>query len=654
MPKGFTRVLIVDDDTANQKRLSQILVREGYETIAASTGKEALQKVKDQIPDLVLLAVNLPDILGYQVCRHIKKDTLNSGISVALMADSFEKLSEQITDSESDPDIYLQMPVDEHMLVATIKSLLRFRKLNDHLKEREEKLRLATENARLGTWDHWLIEKKLHWSDRTKEIFGIDVGTKDLDFIDLLDHIHPEDQERVRTAVQVALSPQSTGRYQMEYRVVLPNGKVRWVDSRGAAVFNIINGEKKAVRFTGTVIDITLQKNAHEEIMMARDQAESANKAKNQFIANVSHEIRTPLGVIAGFSDLMSEQESLDETAKGYLQIIRRNVHVLGKLIDEVLDLSKIEANRMDVESITFELAPILNEVKDLLHLAAGEKSITLKVNSIGLIPKNITSDPTRLRQILMNLVGNAIKFTSQGLVEVQIKLISEHKIGSPTVLKIDVIDSGIGISKEQSEKLFAPFAQADTSMTRKYGGTGLGLLIAKRLAEALGGSLTLSQSELGKGSTFSLQIPGGPLEELVDFVIKAPGKIETKRGPGNILAQKNILLVEDSSDNQLFISHLLESEGAIVDTASNGAQGVEKALMGQHDLLLMDLQMPVMDGYEATQTLRKKGFKKPIMAITAHALKDEKERCLAAGFDDYLTKPVDRQLLFEKAKRFF
>jgi CheY-like chemotaxis protein len=344
--------------------------------------------------------------------------------------------------------------------------------------------------------------------------------------------------------------------------------------------------------------------------------------------------------------------ENVGRTTREHVAVIKRNgEHLLG-LIGDILDLSKIEAGKLQVEPARFSPVQVVTEVVSLMSAQADAKRLTLKMELAGPVPDIVLTDPLLLRQILVNLVGNAIKFTSEGEICVTARMIFDS---GPPRLCFDVADMGIGMTEEQMDKLFQPFSQADCSSTRNYGGTGLGLCISKRLAEALGGNIEV-RSELGKGSTFIVTIDPGPAEEIQ--MIDDTRKLAVEPNPPTPTSQPTnackvalhgrILLVEDSLDNQRLISYVLGKAGGNVTAVENGQLAVDFALAAQNtdepfDVILMDIQMPVLDGYEATRELRKRGYSGPIIALTASAMHQDRQRCIDAGCNDYLTKPIDR-----------
>ncbi len=384
--------------------------------------------------------------------------------------------------------------------------------------------------------------------------------------------------------------------------------------------------------------------------------AEVATRAKSEFLANMSHEIRTPMTSILGFTEaLLAEEDAEDEAPErtAALQTIHRNGQYLLDLINDILDISKIEAGRMEVEKVSCSPLEIAKDVIALMRLRAESKGLPLNLECPHPLPEAVLTDPLRLRQILINLLGNAIKFTETGSVCLHVQLITLAD-GKPA-LQFDVTDTGIGIREEHLATLFDPFTQGDGSTSRRFGGTGLGLAISKRLAHMLGGDIAVTSTP-GAGSQFAVTIDPGPLEgtTLVDMPAEAahPAKSVLPPVVPPDLHGVRLLLAEDGLDTQRLISLLLRKAGADVVVVENGRDAVEEALKAEYlgppfQVILMDMQMPEMDGYQATRALRTGGYRGPIVALTAHAMASDRETCLAAGCDDFATKPIDRARLF-------
>jgi len=373
---------------------------------------------------------------------------------------------------------------------------------------------------------------------------------------------------------------------------------------------------------------------------IARDEALDAARAKSAFLANMSHEIRTPMTSILGYADLLREQPSPAEV-QTYSQSIQRSGKHLLVIINDILDFSKIDADKMSVERIACDPVQVIEFAIEMMSERARQAGLSLRRELHQPFPRTLMSDPVRLQQILVNLISNALKFTQAG--EVRVEALVERK-GDAAQFSVRVHDSGIGIAQEQLDKLFRPFTQADATITRRYGGTGLGLSISHRLAALLRGTLSAT-SELGRGSCFELTLDLGPWDE-VDFSTRQRAERPAAAAPSASRFRGRVLLAEDGIDNQRLIRLLLERRGLSVDVVENGRLAVERASAAAaegtpYDLILMDLQMPEMDGMTATRELKQRGNPSPIVALTAQAMDGDREVCLAAGFDDYETKPI-------------
>ena len=437
------------------------------------------------------------------------------------------------------------------------------------------------------------------------------------------------------------------------------DGSLYWVDS---TIVPYMGPDGCIDKYVSIRFDITAQKAAEAKLLAAQAQAEAANAAKSEFLANMSHEIRTPMTAILGYTDMLALDGDLTRAPQGRLtciETIRRHGEHLLAIINDILDLSKIEAGKMTVESLSVDPVAMVRDVVALMSVKAQAKGLKLSASFNGPLPAAVRTDPVRLRQILVNLLGNAIKFTESGEVAVAVSCEIEARR-----LSFAVTDTGIGISPEKMEQLFHAFSQADTSITRRFGGTGLGLRISKRLAEMLGGDI-VARSEPGKGSVFTVSVATGDLAQMVQVPEAAavstveqlkPSLPPLASAPKDALNGMRILLAEDSVDNQRLIAFHLRRAGAEVKVVDNGRMAVETlsrdgtvagALAEDgFDLIVTDMQMPEMDGYAATRLLRSKGCTLPVIALTAHAMSGERERCIEAGCDEYATKPIDAATL--------
>ncbi|MFG0265253.1 MAG: ATP-binding protein [Rhodopirellula sp. JB055] len=521
------------------------------------------------------------------------------------------------------------------------------------LNSTRERVQLALDAAEMGAWNIDPKTNTLRTDERYRRIHGVE--QEEMTFEDSLKRIHADDRARVRQAMRASMSPLDPSPYSVEYRVVHADGSIRWVSSKGIARVHKQRRAAVLTSFDGTVADVTERKRQEERLQRSEQIALAANQSKSEFLANMSHEIRTPMAAILGYADvLLGHLEDPDN--RNCVMIMKRNGEHLLSLINDILDLSRIEAGKLSVDTEQVPLLRLVGDIQSLMQVRADEKKIDFQVVFEGKVPLSIETDPTRLRQVLINLIGNAIKFTNEGSVQLKVCFVNG---ADPPVIEFSIVDTGIGISKEQQNRLFKPFSQGDASVTRKYGGSGLGLAISQRLIEMMEGEMSLD-SELGKGSTFFVRLPVHSMDgvELVkpELVKQTPrpedGSVETP------VLNCRVLVVDDRRDVRHISQHFLEKAGAKVSTAEDGQEGVDAAIQARDagdpfDLIVMDMQMPRVDGLQATTLLRSAGIDWPIIALTADAMKGDRDRCLNGGCDDYLSKPIDHVKLVSMVARY-
>jgi signal transduction histidine kinase/CheY-like chemotaxis protein len=594
----------------------------------------------------------------------------------------------------------------------------------------------AAEAADIGLWVWDWRSKQAWYSAAFKRRLGYAPGEFADTFENFAGHVHPEDLARTHQAIAAHLERRTP--LDMEVRLRCKDSTWTTLRIRGTAEWSgseahCMRGAAEAVaprmdtdslaavtsdRLMAALQDqarisaelerakVDLQRH-NDELQRARAEAVAAAFSKSAFLANMSHEIRTPMTAILGFADMLSEPGLTEDEQRGVVSSIRRNSEHLLKIINDILDISKIEAGGMTVEPLVCQPAELVEEVASFMRPRAAACGLDLHVEVADGTPEEIRTDPTRLRQILTNLIGNAIKFTEHGGVHVAVEPVPQGDALPPRRdpepsdapiaakrLRIRVSDTGIGMTQAQVARLFRPFTQADVSTTRRFGGTGLGLTISRRLTRMLGGDITV-RSTMGGGSTFVVEVdtetqpyaalPSGSDSDSVlaegsagssadrpSIPSGEPAAIAPRAAAAHVAHRSHppsvdehsatsepvrVLLAEDGEDNQRLISFHLKRGGMLPTVAENGRVACDlveaAAQSGQpFHAVLMDMQMPELDGYQATRRLRERGFTGPILALTAHAMQGDRERCLEAGCDEYLTKPIDRALLIAKIRQ--
>lgn len=507
------------------------------------------------------------------------------------------------------------------------------------LKESESRWFAALEGSEFGVWE-WDFEKdSLYFSPKLKELYGFQQAELNPSPAFWISTCHPDDLEQSRAALNDHLQ-NKTQLFQSDRRVMHRDGQYRWFQSRGIVIKR--DKEGNPLKVVGSVVDITERKKLEEELILAKNAAEANVKIKRRFLANISHEIRTPMHAIMGIAEQLSHS-SLNEKQEYYLKIINDSARALLGIINDVLDISKIEEGKLKINRVDFGLRETLYSVFNLFSDAAEQKNLRYKLNFDEKLNKLFSGDPARVRQILLNIISNALKFTEKGTISISCRLLSRSE-NQHTIL-FECKDTGIGMSAEMKKKLFEDFSQEDESFERKYGGSGLGLAITYELVQLMNGSIQI-KSEKEQGTEISIILPLTESTTILQPLLKTFSPAAAR----NNLSSLSVLVAEDNPFNRLLLQIMLGNNKISYDMADNGLQAVELATRKSYDLILMDIQMPEMDGIEATRKIRSMGVEKlPIIAITANAVEEELKMYVTEGLTDYLTKPFDEQNLINK-----
>jgi PAS domain S-box-containing protein len=508
-----------------------------------------------------------------------------------------------------------------------------------NFEEQRRRMRLVLDTAKIAVREWEIAENRMNWSDNFLQLLGLPATKGRLSLEDYLAQIEPTDREMVASTIKTTIQDANSGdSYEAEYRLSAEPGTGRAFEEKGRVVRD---AHGQPIRVISTILDITERRRASEQLRQLRERAEKANESKSNYLAGVTHEIRNPLNGIIGLIELMGTTQ-MTEQQRGFLTNLSKSAETLLGLINDVLDMAKIEAGRLELERISFDLPCLVRDSFNILSAHAEQKGLRVDCQIEPSLPKSVVGDPGRLCQVLLNLLSNAIKFTDSpevsgrpGVVELSVAAQGASRV------RFSVRDTGVGIPEDRLQAIFQPFAQGDSSTTRTHGGTGLGLSISSLLVERFGGKLEVN-SVLGQGSIFSFtaMLPESASEQEQKDPTREVSMSTTLSGTG-----KTVLVVEDNNVNQQVMTFLLEQVGYRVEIANNGIEALQRLEEKSFDIILMDVQMPEMDGIRATRLIRAReravGGHVPIVAVTANALQGERQRCLGAGMDDYLAKPI-------------
>ncbi len=639
---GSPKILIVDDKIENLIALEKLLSVFKVETVRALSGNEALQKTLNHNFALALVDVQMPEMDGYETVGYMRSSKETRYLPVIFVSAIFRDDFHVVKGIESGAVDFITKPINPEILRGKVKVFLELHEQKQSLEREIEKRRiierrLSHSNALMKSFLQ-SIPDLIFYKDLDGKYLDCNKAFATFNQLEIKDIIGKTDQELFPTAdLDTYLSTDKevlgTGKkIKLEMWGTWPDGKRVLFETHKNP---ILSENNEVIGVIGISRDITERHFDKMELQKAKEDAESANMAKSMFLANMSHEIRTPMNGIIGMTDIL-KQTNLSEEQNEYLNIIELSGNSLLTIINDILDFSKIESGGVILEKIDFRLLNPFEETVKLLSYKAEQKNLYLKLEASDELPELINGDPLRTKQIIINLVNNALKFTSSGGVTIKTEVL--EITASKVQILVKIIDTGIGISQEGKAKLFKAFSQTDASTSRKYGGTGLGLTISKRLVEIMNGEIGV-ESDPGKGSTFWFSVSYG--------IAKGSKTNELpKKEPKKRKVALNILLAEDNPINQRVAVFNLNKLGHTVDIAENGRIAVEKFRENKYDLILMDIQMPEMDGLEATQEIRlfekQNNHKNPIaiIAMTANAMKGDKESFIDQGMSGYISKP--------------
>lgn len=643
------KILLIDDDEVDRTVVKRALkgTELDYTITECEDAELVVDLLKDQEFDCVFLDYLLPGTDGLVLLRKLRAEGIGTPI-VIITSQGDEKIAVDMMKAGA-TDYVIKTHLNAHSITQILRNAIRLQEIEMQriqtelaLKESEARLAEAQRISKLGNWECNYNDRSFYWSVEMYRIFNKDPKNYTPTLENIFENFHPDDRKAIKDMLKRASEGEE---FKLDFRFNTPGESQKYGNTQGHMVFD---ADRRPLKIIGTVQDITDRKRVEQELIKAKQLTEETSRTKEQFLANMSHEIRTPMNAIIGFARLLLK-ENLTSEQKKYIEAIYNSGENLLVVVNDILDFSKISSGKMKLEEAPFSLSEVVNNIMEMFWLKAKEKNIIFSSEIENDVPLSLVGDSVRLTQVLINLLSNAFKFTEHGYIYLNIRQLEQND--HFVELQYTIEDTGIGIPEDKLESIFDSFTQATSSTTRRFGGTGLGLTIVKNIVELQSGHIKVMSKE-GKGSTFIItcKYKKNNAAEQSETLLTNSSDIENYT---ELLRGVKVLIVEDNHLNQLLAKAVLTKANCIVDIAENGLIAIEKLKIKQFDIVLMDIQMPEMDGYEATKHIRTLSEKPladiPIIAMTAHALHTEVEKCLGIGMNDYISKPFKTKDLYGK-----